>query len=137
MESQRGSPLPSSAQPSRQAAPAQPAIPRLSQVDHQTVQAALEISRRFEANAKLFIEQLMAVSIQKSALEILRPPGYEQELQRIQQLRDIIKKSVAFLDSAVAHKATETQWLAYFDTLFAKTELEAVSELAAKLNHKL
>jgi hypothetical protein len=42
-----------------------------------------------------------------------------------------------FLDSPEAHAASELQWLAYFDTLFAKSEIEAVNALAVTLDYKL
>jgi len=107
------------------------------QLDPATAEACLELGRRHEAQAKLFIDQLIAFSLQKRALELLKPPGFEQELKRMQDAREQIKKATAFLDSAKAHTASERQWLAYFETLFEQSEFEAVKHLAAMLNHKL
>jgi hypothetical protein len=108
-----------------------------AELDRETAEACLELGRRQEAQSKLFIEQLMAFSLQKRALEFLKPPGFDQELQRMKEEKDKITSAIAFLDSRKAHSATERQWLAYFDTLFAESETQAVNELAAKLNYKL
>lgn len=107
------------------------------QLDRVTAEDCLELGRRHEAQAKFFIDQLIAFSLQKRALEFLRPPGFVENLQRMQEAKDKIKKATAFLDSAEAHAVSQRQWLAYFDTLFEKSEAEAVNELAAKLNYKL
>lgn len=106
------------------------------QLDHAIAEACLELGRRHEAQATLFIDQLIAFSLQKRALEFLKPSGFEAELQRMQSARDKIKKAIAFLDSAEAHAASERQWLAYFDTLFTKSESEAVDQLAVMLKDK-
>ncbi len=106
-------------------------------LDRATAEACLELGRQHEAQATLFIDQLIAFSIQKRALEFLKPPGFEAELQRMKEAKDKITKAVTFLDSAKAHASSEREWLAYFDTVFKKSESEAVNGLAAKLNHKL
>jgi hypothetical protein len=108
--------------------------PRL---DHATAEACLELGRRHEAQATLFIDQLIAFSIQKQALEFLKPRGFEEEMQRMKDAKDKITKAMNFLDSPEAHAASELQWLAYFDTLFAKSEIEAVNALAVTLDYKL
>ena len=107
------------------------------QLDRATAEACLELGRRHEAQAKLFIDQLIAFSLQKRALELLKPTGFEQELKRMQDAKEQIKKATAFLDSATAHTASERQWLAYFETLFEQSEFEAVKQLAVMLNQKL
>lgn len=107
------------------------------QLDRATAEACIELGRRHEAQATLFIDQLIAFSLQKRALEFLKPPGFENELQRMQSAKDRIKEAITFLDSAKAHAVSERQWLSYFDVLFARSEAEAVKELAAMLNHKL
>jgi hypothetical protein len=107
------------------------------QLDRATAEACLELGRRHEAQATLFIDQLIAFSIQKRALEFLTAPGLRAELQRMTDAKDKITKAITFLDSAKAHAASEREWLAYFDMLFEKSEFEAVNEFAAKLNYKL
>src|SRR5262249_20472341 len=106
-------------------------------LDTATVEACLELGRRHEAQAKLFIDQLIAFRLQTQALELLKPPDFEQELGRIQQAKEKIKQATAFLDSAKAHAASERQWLVYFDTLFEKSESEATDQLAQMLNGPL
>lgn len=107
------------------------------QVDRATAEACLELARRQETQATWFIDQLMAAGLQRLALDFLKPPGFEQELQRIKDVRDRMKEATIFLDSPKAHTASERDGLAYFETLFKKSEYEAVDELARKLNHKL
>jgi len=107
------------------------------QLDRAIAEACLELGRRQEAEATLFIDQLFAFRVQTLALEFLKPPGFEAELQRMADAKDKIKKATTFLDSEEAHAASESQSIAYFDTLFEKSEMEAVNELAAKLNYKL
>lgn len=107
------------------------------QVDRATVEACLELGRRHEAQSTLFIDQLIAAAVQKPALEFLKPPGYEKELERIKNAKDRIKEAIIFLDSPKAHTTAERDGLAYFETLFNKSELEAVKELARKLNYNL
>ena len=107
------------------------------QLDRATAEACLELGHRHEAQAKLFIDQLIAFSLQKRALEFLKPPGFEEELQRMQDAKDKIKKATSFLDSPEAHAASEREWLAYFDTLFEKSESEAINQFALRLNRKL
>ena len=106
-------------------------------VDRSTAEACLKLGRRHEAQAKFFIDQLIAFSLQKRALEFFNPPGFEMELQRMQEAKDQIKKATEFLDSARAHAASERQWLACFDTLFNKSESDAVKQLAVMLNYQL
>jgi hypothetical protein len=107
------------------------------QVDRATAEACLELGRRHEAQSTLFIDQLIAAAVQKPALEFLKPPGYEKELERIKNAKDRIKEAIIFLDSPKAHTTAEREGLAYFETLFNKSEFEAVKELARKLNYKL
>jgi hypothetical protein len=85
----------------------------------------------------LFIDQLIAFSVQKRALECLKPPGLEDELKRMQTARDDIKKASAFLDSPTAHQASERLWLDYLEIVFTQSELAATRQLAARLNYKL
>ena len=107
------------------------------QLDRSTAEACLELGRRHEAQAKMFIDQLIAFSLQKRALEFLKPPGFEKELQRMQDAKEKIRKATVFLDSPSAHAVSERQWLAYYDTLFKKSESEAVNQLASEMNYKL
>jgi hypothetical protein len=108
-----------------------------SRLDRATAEACLELGRRHEAQAKLFIDQLIAYSLQQQALEFLKPAGFEPEWERMQQAKEKIKRATAFLDSAKAHAASERHWLAYFDTLFEKSESEATEQFAQTLNYKL
>ena len=107
------------------------------ELDRTTAEACLELGRRHEASAKLFIDQLIAFSLEKRALEFLKPPDLEQQLLRMKEAREKIKQAVTLLDSPKAHALTERVWLAYFDTLFEKSEAEAVEELTRNLNDKL
>ncbi len=106
------------------------------QLDRTTAEACLELGRRHEAQSNLFIDQLIAFSLQKRALEFLKPPGFEGELKRMKEARDTINRAVAFLDSPKAHTSSEREGLAYFESLFEKSEYEAFEELAKKLNYK-
>jgi hypothetical protein len=110
------------------------ADPRLESA---TAEACLELGRRHEAQAKLFIDQLIAFSLQQRALEFLKPSGFEQELERMKQAKEKIIQAITFLDSVKAHAASERQWLTYFETLFEKSEAEATDQLAQMLNYKL
>lgn len=107
------------------------------ELDRATAEACLELGRRHEEQSKLFIEQLIAFSLQKRALEFLEPPEFEQQLNRMREEREKIKNAVAFLDSPKAHTLSEDAWLTYFETLFQKSESEAVNELVRKLNYEL
>ena len=107
------------------------------QLDRATAEAVLELGRRQEAQATLFIDQLIASSLQKQALEFLKPPGFEKELERMKEARERIKRATEFLDSARAHKLSEDKWNKYYEKVFAKSELEAANDLAARMGRKL
>jgi len=106
------------------------------QLDRATAEACLEMARRHEAQATLFIEQLIAFSLQKRALEFLKSPGFEKDLERIKDVRERIKNANAFLNSAEMHKLSEAEWLKYYVKLFEKSEMDAAIDLAARFNRK-
>lgn len=106
-------------------------------VDRATAEACFELGRRHEAQAKLMVDQLMALSVQKRALELLQAPQENDELRRIEKVKSRIRKANDFLDSPSAHELSEREWIAWFQKAFSKGELEAATELAAKLNYQL
>ena len=101
-----------------------------------SIKRCLQMGQALEKDSTLFIEELVAYSIQTRALKKLDDGRRASEEQRFGRRKEFIKKATDIFESDPLRKLPESRWLAYLDDMFRFGEGKAVENLAGELGKK-
>ncbi len=101
------------------------------EASEEDARACLLLGERHEGQSKLMIDALVALSIQKQALEKLPENEAAGELERIEKRVAEFREAHRMMTSLRKDKSiTEERWVRYFDEMFSISEYEAIVALA-------
>jgi hypothetical protein len=96
------------------------------------VRMCLLLGRRV-GGGKSSVVQLVGDSIMTKAGAKLDSAAFAEDAKRIAERKEAIKRATKYLNSERTRKATEKQWVEYYDKSFDSGEMEAVRALAMML----